>query len=99
MNVEQIKAILTQLDQLRQAAKGKSHEERVRLLMCRQRLRRKLYASDGEFDGVATEALIHEANEIYKRAIGDRLTESALTVRDRILWGEINRRRAARSAL
>ena len=85
MKVEQIKDVLIELERLRQGAKGKSKEGQGRLLMRRRVLREKMFARDGEFEGVSTEALIKEANEIYGRAIGDKLTEDALTVRDRLV--------------
>ena len=69
MKVEQIKDVLIELDRLRQGAKGKSKEEQGRLLMRRRVLREKMFAPDGEFEGVSTEALIKEANEINGSAI------------------------------
>jgi hypothetical protein len=90
MQVEQIKEILLQIDQLRREGRGKSSDERVRLLRRQQMLRRKIC---GELDGTPTGALLQEANAMYERKIGDRLTEAAGSIRGRLLWNEINRRR------
>jgi len=92
--LETIKEVLLEIDKLRKEAKGKPQEEQVRLLVRRQRVQRKIDLRG--ITSLPTETLLEEANKIYERQIGDRLTEDAYGVLDRLLWGEINRRRGGR---
>lgn len=94
MKQSKIEALLRQIEELR-PRKDCPQDERLRLLLGRQKLRRNIYS--GRVRG-PVDKLLEEVNEIYKsEVVEDRVRERAKAIRLQLLWDAIERRRRCRA--